>query len=66
MAAGLAGTPLAVVTISLLNRTLFKATPLGIEEAVAFGSLGSAIFGYLFHIAKVLIDRAVSTGEAKG
>lgn len=56
----LAGTPLAVFTVTLLNRTLFKAQPLGVEEAVAFGGVGSAVLGYLFHVAKVLIDRTIA------
>jgi len=55
-----AGTPLAVFTVSLLNRTLFKGQPLGVEESVAFGSVGAALFGYLFHVAKTLVDRAVA------
>jgi hypothetical protein len=60
IASALAGTPLAVLTVSLLNRTLFKASPLGVEESIAFGSIGAAVFGYLFHVAKVLIDRKVA------
>ncbi len=60
VATGLAGTPLAVLTISLLNRTLFKAQPLSVEEAVAFGGVGAAVLGYLFHIAHVLVDRRVN------
>lgn len=60
LAATLGGMPLAVFTITLLNRTVFKAQPLGVEESVAIGSVGAQVFGYLFHVAKVLIDRAIS------
>jgi hypothetical protein len=59
LAAGFAGTPLAVVTVSVLNRTVFDVHPLSVEEAVAFGGVGAAVFGYLFHIAKTLVDRAI-------
>ena len=60
VATGLAGTPLAVLTVSLLNRTVFKAIPLTVEEAMAFGGVGAAVLGYLFHVAKVLIDRKIA------
>jgi hypothetical protein len=56
----LVGTPLAVVTVSLLNRTVFKAQPLTVEEAVAFGTAGAAVLGYFFHIAEVLIGRRIN------
>jgi hypothetical protein len=59
VATGLAGTPLAVLTVSLLNRSVFSAHPLGIEESMAVGGVGAAVLGYLFHIAKVLIDRRI-------
>lgn len=59
-ASAIGGMPLAVFSVSLLNRTLFKGQPLGVEEAVAFGSVGAAIFGYAFHVCKTLIDRAIS------
>jgi len=55
-----AGLPLAALTVSLLNRTLFKTAPLDTNEALAFGGVGAAVLGYLFHVAKVLIDRAIS------
>lgn len=57
-----AGLPLAALTVSLLNRTIFKAQPLDTNEAIAFGGTGAAVLGYLFHVAKVLIDRAISKG----
>jgi len=62
VATGLAGTPLAVLTVSLLNRSVFKAAPLSVEEAMAFGGVGAAVLGYLFHVVKVLIDRRVAAG----
>lgn len=61
LAATVGGMPLAVFTIALLNRTVFKAQPLGVEEAVAIGAVGAQVFGYLFHVAKVLIDRAIAS-----
>lgn len=60
LAATVGGMPLAVFTITLLNRTVFKSQPLGVEESVAIGAVGAQVFGYLFHVAKVLIDRAIS------
>jgi len=59
VASALVGTPLAVVTVSLLNRSVFKAQPLTVEEAVAFGGAGAAILGYVFHVIQVLINRRV-------
>lgn len=59
VATGLAGAPLAVMTVSLLNRTVFAAHPLTPEEATAFGTVGAALLGYAFHIAQVLINRKV-------
>lgn len=66
LAASLAGTPLAVLTVSLLNRGPFEAHPLSVEEAVAFGAVGASIFGYLFHVAKTLVDRFIERGDIPG
>jgi hypothetical protein len=60
VATGLAGTPLAVLTVTLLNRSVFAAHPLGIEESMAIGGVGAAVLGYLFQAAKVLIDRKIA------
>lgn len=57
VASALAGAPLAVVTVSLLNRTVFAAHPLTTDEAVAFGAVGAAVLGYAFHIIQVLGNR---------
>lgn len=59
VATALAGTPLAVATVSLLNRTVFAAHPLTVEEAVAFGTIGATVLGWVFHIAQVLANRAL-------
>ena len=64
ISAAFAGTPLAVLTVSLLNRGPFEAHPLSVEEAVAFGAVGVSVFGYLFHIAKTLIDRAIGRDDS--
>lgn len=60
VATAIAGAPLAVVTVSLLNRTVFATHPLSAEEASAFGAVGAAIMGYVFHVANVLINRAIN------
>lgn len=59
VATALAGAPLAVMTVSLLNRTVFETHPLTPEEATAFGTVGAALLGYAFHVAQVLINRKV-------
>lgn len=59
VATAVAGTPLAVATVSLLNRTVFAEHPLTVEEAMAFGGIGAAVLGYVFHIAQVLVNRAI-------
>lgn len=61
LASAVAGTPLSVATVSLLNRTIFAGAPMTVEEAVAWGSIGSAVLGYLFHVAEVIINRKVSS-----
>jgi hypothetical protein len=48
---------LAVVTVSVLNRFVFKAVPLTAEEAAGYGAFGAALLGYLIHVVKTLIDR---------
>lgn len=62
VATAAAGAPLALVTISLLNRTVFAAQPLTPEEAAAFGTVGAAVLGYAFHVAQVLINRTILKG----
>lgn len=59
VATGLVGTPLAVVVVSLLNRTVFVEQPLSVEEAMAFGGAGATVLGYLFHVFQVLVDRSI-------
>lgn len=61
VASALAGAPLAVVTVSLLNRTAFAAHPLSTDEAVAFGAVGAALLGYAFHIIQVLGNRYIAS-----
>lgn len=60
VATAVAGAPLAVVSVSLLNRTVFLEHPLSAEEASAFGAVGAAVLGYVFHVANVIINRAIS------
>lgn len=60
VSSALVGTPLAVVTVSLLNRTVFEAHPLTVEEAVAFGTTGAVLLGYLFHVAEVILNRHIN------
>lgn len=53
----LAGTSLSVIGVMLWEN--YTGTELKPVYAVAFGSVFSAIAGYIGHVVKVLVDRAI-------
>lgn len=54
-AAGIGGTPLAIVTVMLWES--FTGTQLDSLRASAIGSIGAGLFGYLWHVSQVLLKR---------
>ncbi len=55
----LAGTPLAVLTVWIIDNWMTaggKPIVLNVEQAVAIGSVGAAAFGYLTQVAHALFN----------
>lgn len=57
-AAALGGTPLGIVSV-MLWESYHPAHPLSGIEASAIGSVGAAVFAYLWHVITAVIDRLI-------
>lgn len=59
VAAGVGGTPLAIVSV-MLWESYHPGAKLAAIEAAAIGAVGASLFGYGWHVLTTLIDRVLN------